>query len=156
MNKKGGGDIRTVTFAALAFFVLLGGGLSLTHSFLQASDVAVGDELESLTGLQNQTEYFEGISGSLDSEIEGEQEKEAGGLVVWLASRFEDTMLGKAFKTAKKIGEFNEVKTKVVGNDAINKAFMLNELVWLKWAIGIAIGLIILFAVVFFFRGLQG
>jgi hypothetical protein len=163
MNKKAGGDVKTVTFAVLAFIVILGGGLAISSNFIFSNAMERSATYDSISGNftgegSATVEYLKKIDASKREDYGVNEDDltiyEKG--KKWVSDRFEDSMLKKSFITVKALSEADDIITDVDNNEGVSSIFYLNEAEWIAWSLGLFVSLVVLFAVIYFFRGLQG
>ena len=156
MNKKAGGDIRTVVFAMLGFVVILTGMTIISSNFIISSGDSQSDKYTEFNDIVNQQKNdtlddLNIVGDSLNQNVNDEERQGIDGTIQFVTSRFEDSMLGKAFKTISLIG--NSVKLFV--KYTVSLGGILNVPDWIVSFIIVFLTLILLFATIFFFRGLS-
>lgn len=153
MNKHAAGDIRTIFFAVFAFIIILSGGLTITTHYLNSKSITQSSEIQQIqeiTGENSDTSQY--LKDVQESNRDDETDQN---ILEKIRDRFEDNMLYKAFKTAKLVGNTDKIVDDAANNDGINSILHLNEVSWVSWSIGIFIGALFIFALVYFFRGLS-
>jgi hypothetical protein len=157
MNIKASGDIKTLVFSMLTFIVILGGFISISSNFMNSGGVISSNEYISIQSIQNDNSsaknYIYGIDSSKRDESDSDNDNFITKGLQKIGERFEDTMLNKAFVSIKVVLNADNVVSDISNNEGINSIFEIPN--WVKWVSGIFLGLLLLFASIYFFRGLS-
>ena len=151
-----GGDPKTLIFALLGFIVVLAGSLSFITDFMADKDIEPQSNLTALQDMVGEkseaNQQLDKVGDSANLNTEDEDRNIFSKAIQIIVSQFEDTMLGKAFKTMSLMTDTVKVFSQFVGT----LGGILNVPPWLAHSVTIFLILLSTIGVVYFFRGLQG
>ena len=149
------GSPQTLVFAMLGFAIILAGIVTITTDIMAGVNYNPTNNFSSLqTMVDEKSNITKHLHSYGDTANQNPEDKDRNFFVKgiqFIISRFEDTMLGKAFKTISLV--YNSIK--IFSEYAGSMGGLLPIPDWVAHTITTFFSLLVVFGVIYFFRGIK-